>query len=108
MTELEGFINFVEKIRYMEVKLGNFQKTDEETIKKEGQKLLRKNITIEEQDIVGENEQFIPYAGRDLSKQGLKYGKNYRSNLNGLLFKKDKPYYIGKLRCIIRILKLKK
>jgi LMBR1 domain-containing protein 1 len=106
-TEPEGFINFVEKNRYMEVKLGTFQKTDEETKKKEVQKLLRKNITIEDQDIVGENEQFRPYAGLDLSIQGLKYGTNYRNNLNGLLFKKDKPYYIGKLRCVIRIHKVK-
>jgi hypothetical protein len=27
--------------------------------------------------------------------------------LNGLLFKKDIPYYVGKLRCIIRIHKVK-
>ena len=106
-TEPEGFINFVEKNRYMEVKLGTFEKTEEESKKKEVQKLLKKNITIEDQDIVGENEQFIPYAGLDLSIQGLKYGTNYRNNLNGLLFKKDKPYYIGKLRCVIRIHKVK-
>jgi hypothetical protein len=91
----------------MEVKLGNFQKTDEETEKKEVPKLLRKNITIEDQDIVGENEQLILYAGLDLSIQGLKCAINYRNNLNGLLFKKDKPYYIGKLRCIIKIHKVK-
>ena len=106
-TEPEGFINFVEKNRYMEVKLGTFEKTEEEARKKEVQKLLRKDITIEDQDICGENEQFIPYAGLDLSIQGLKYGTNYRNNLNGLLFKKDKPYYIGKLRCVIRIHKVK-
>ena len=106
-TEPEGFINFVEKNRYMEVKLGTFEKTEEEARKKEVQKLLRKDIAIEDQDICGENEQFIPYAGLDLSIQGLKYGTNYRNNLNGLLFKKDKPYYIGKLRCVIRIHKVK-
>ena len=106
-TEPEGFINFVEKNRYMEVKLGTFEKTEEETKKKEVQKLLRKDITIEDQDIVGANEIFKPYAGLDLSIQGLKYGTNYRNNLNGLLFKKDKPYYIGKLKCVIRIHKVK-
>ena len=106
-TEPEGFINFVEKNRYMEVKLGTFEKTEEETKKKEVQKLLRKDITIEDQDIVGPKESFIPYAGLDLSIQGLKYGTNYRNNLNGLLFKKDKPYYIGKLKCVIRIHKVK-
>ena len=91
----------------MEVKLGTFEKTEEETKKKEVQKLLRKDITIEDQDIVGANEIFVPYAGLDLSIQGLKYGTNYRNNLNGLLFKKDKPYYIGKLKCVIRIHKVK-
>ena len=106
-TEPEGFINFVEKNRYMEVKLGTFEKTEEETKKKEVKKLLRKDITIEDQDIVGPNELFIPFAGLDLSIQGLKYGTNYRNNLNGLLFKKDKPYYIGKLKCVIRIHKVK-
>ncbi len=106
-TEPEGFINFVEKNRYMEVKLGTFEKTEEEARKKEVQKLLRKDIAIEDQDICSENELFKPYAGLDLSIQGLKYGTNYRNNLNGLLFKKDKPYYIGKLRCVIRIHKVK-
>ena len=106
-TEPEGFINFVEKNRYMEVKLGTFEKTEEEAQKKEVQKLLRKDISIEDQDLVSENELFKPYAGLDLSIQGLKYGTNYRNNLNGLLFKKDKPYYIGKLRCVIRIHKVK-
>ena len=106
-TEPEGFINFVEKNRYMEVKLGTFEKIEEEIRNKEVQKLLRKNIVIEDQDICSENEKFKPFAGLDLSIMGLKYGTNYRNNLNGLLFKKDKPYYIGKLRCVIRIHKVK-
>ena len=106
-TEPEGFINFVEKNRYMEVKLGNFEKVEEEKRNKEVKKLLMKNIVIEDQDIFTENEKFKPFAGLDLSIMGLKYGSNYRNNLNGLLFKKDKPYYIGKLRCVIRIHKVK-
>jgi len=106
-TEPEGFINFVEKNRYMEVKLGTFEKIEEEIRNKEVEKLLRKNIVIEDQDICRENEKFKPFAGLDLSIMGLKYGTNYRNNLNGLLFKKDKPYYIGKLRCVIRIHKVK-
>ena len=106
-TEPEGFINFVEKNRYMEVKLGTFEKIEEEIRNKEVQKLLRKNIVIEDQDICSESEKFKPFAGLDLSIMGLKYGTNYRNNLNGLLFKKDKPYYIGKLRCVIRIHKVK-
>ena len=106
-TEPEGFINFAEKNRYMEVKLGTFEKSEEETKNKEVQKWLKKSIIIEDQDIYNENEHFIPYASLDLSIQGLKYGTNYRNNLNGLLFKKEKPYYTGKLRCLIRIHKVK-
>ena len=106
-TEPEGFINFVEKNRYMEVKLGTFEKVEEEIRNKEMEKLLQKNIVIEDQDICRENEKFKPFAGLDLSIMGLKYGTNYRNNLNGLLFKKDKPYYSGKLRCVIRIHKVK-
>ena len=106
-TEPDGFINFAEKNRYMEVKLGTFEKSEEETKNKEVQKWLKKSIIIEDQDIYNENENFISYASLDLSIQGLKYGSNYRNNLNGLLFKKEKPYYIGKLRCLIRIHKVK-
>jgi len=106
-TEPDGFINFAEKNRYMEVKLGTFEKSEEETKNKEVQKWLKKSIIIEDQDIYNENEHFISYASLDLSIQGLKYGSNYRNNLNGLLFKKEKPYYTGKLRCLIRIHKVK-
>ena len=106
-TEPDGFINFAEKNRYMEVKLGNFEKLEEEAKNKEVQKWLKKSIIIEDQDIYNENEHFIPFASVDLSIQGLKYGTNYTNNLNGLLFKKEKPYYTGKLRCLIRIHKVK-
>ena len=106
-TEPDGFINFAEKNRYMEVKLGTFEKSEEETKNKEVQKWLKKSIIIEDQDIYNENEHFIPFASLDLSIQGLKYGTNYTNNLNGLLFKKEKPYYTGKLRCLIRIHKVK-
>ena len=106
-TEPEGFINFADKNRYMEVKLGFFEKTEKETQKKEIQELLKKNITIEDEDIYTQKENFIPYASVELSTLGLKYGTNYRNNLNGLLFKKTQPYYVGKLRCLIRINKVK-
>ena len=106
-TEPDGFINFAEKNRYMEVKLGTFEKLEEEAKNKEVQKWLKKSIIIEDQDIYNENEHFIPFASVDLSIQGLKYGTNYTNNLNGLLFKKEKPYYTGKLRCLIRIHKVK-
>ena len=107
-TEPEGFIKWVEKNRYMEVKIGYFQTTDEEIKKKDVKKLLRKDIVIEDEDICDDEiMNFVPFATVDLSTQGLKYGTNYRNNLNGLLFKKDDPHYVGKLRCIIRIHKVR-
>ena len=107
-TEPEGFIKWVEKNRYMEVKIGYFETTDEEIKKKDVKKLLRKDIVIEDEDICDDEiNNFVPFATVDLSTQGLKYGTNYRNNLNGLLFKKDDPHYVGKLRCIIRIHKVR-
>ena len=107
-TEPEGFIKWVEKNRYMEVKIGYFKTTDEEIKKKDTKKLLRKDIVIEDEDICNDEiKNFVPFATVDLSTQGLKYGTNYRNNLNGLLFKKDDPHYVGKLRCIIRIHKVR-
>jgi len=107
-TEPEGFIKWVEKNRYMEVKIGYFETTDEEIKKKDVKKLLRKDIVIEDEDICDDEiNNFVPFATVDLSTQGLKYGTNYRNNLNGLLFKRDDPHYVGKLRCIIRIHKVR-
>ena len=91
----------------MEVKIGYFEKSDEAKKKTEVKNLLKKNIVIQDNDICEDIQNFVPFATVDLSTQGLKYGTNYRNNLNGLLFKKDKPYYIGKLRCVIRIHKVK-
>ena len=107
-TEPEGFIKWVEKNRYMEVKIGYFETSEEEKKKKDVKKLLRKDIIIEDDDICDDEiKNFVPFATVDLSTQGLKYGTNYRNNLNGLLFKRDEPHYVGKLRCIIRIHKVK-
>jgi len=107
-TEPEGFIKWVEKNRYMEVKIGYFETTEEEKKKKDVKKLLRKDIIIEDDNICDDEiPNFVPFATVDLSTQGLKYGTNYRNNLNGLLFKRDEPHYVGKLRCIIRIHKVK-
>ena len=64
----------------MEVKLGTFEKIEEEIRNKEVQKLLRKNIVIEDQDICSENEKLKPLTGLDLSIMRLKYGANYRNN----------------------------
>ena len=107
-TEPDGFIKWVEKNRYMEVKIGYFEKSEEDKKKTEVKNLLKKNIVIQDNDICDDINNFVPFATVDLSTQGLKYGTNYRNNLNGLLFKRDEPHYVGKLRCVIRISKVKK
>ncbi len=98
-----GFIEYVEKNRLMEIKLGYF-----ETEYKKNQidaKIFNKDITIEDADICKNIDDFVEFAGVELSLNGLKYGEKYRNSLNGLLFKRDKPHYVGKLRCLIRISK---
>ena len=106
-TEPEGFIDYVEKNRHMEIQLGYFEVSEEQNKKKEVKKLLKKEIVIEDPNIYDGTDTFIPFASVDLSLQGLKYGTNYRNMLNGLLFKRDEPHYVGKLRCLIRIHKVK-
>lgn len=64
-----------------------------------------KNISVEDSDICKNIEDFVEFASVEVSLQGLKYGEKYRNSLNGLLFKKEKPHYVGKLRCLIRISK---
>ena len=107
-TEPDGFIKWVEKNRYMEVKIGHFETSDEAKKKTEVKNILKRNIVIQDNDICEDIQNFVPFATVDLSTQGLKYGTNYRNNLNGLLFKRDEPHYVGKLRCVIRISKVKK
>jgi hypothetical protein len=106
-TEPEGFIDYVEKNRHMEIKLGFIEVSEEQEQKKEVKNILHQEIVIEDPNIYDETEKFIPFASVELSLQGLKYGTKYRNMLNGLLFKKDIPYYVGKLRCVIRIHKVK-
>ena len=95
-TEPDGFIKWVEKNRYMEVKIGYFETSDEAKKKTEVKNILKKNIVIQDNDICEDIQNFVPFATVDLSTQGLKYGTNYRNNLNGLLFKRDEPHYVGK------------
>ena len=102
--ENEGFIDYIEKNRHMEIKLGYFEEKD--TSKNDfDMKILNKDIIIEDNDICKNIDEFVEFATVELSLQGLKYGDKYRNTLNGLLFKRDKPHYVGKLRCIIRISK---
>ena len=90
----------------MDIKFGYFVKNNFE-MKKKILRNLKKEIIIEDNDICENIQDFVEFATVELSLQGLKYGQNYRNILNGLLFKIDKPHYVGKLRCIIRINKEK-
>jgi hypothetical protein len=102
--ENEGFIEYIEKVKQMEIKLGWFELL-EDSKNKINPKILSKEIIIEDSDICQNFENFVEFASVELSLQGLKYGEKYRNSLNGLLFKREKPHYVGKLRCIIRISK---
>jgi len=90
----------------MDIKFGYFLKNNFE-MKKKIARNLKKEIIIEDNDVCENIQDFVEFASVELSLQGLKYGQNYRNLLNGLLFKIDKPHYVGKLRCIIRINKEK-
>lgn len=105
----EGFIDYIDKNRSMQVKLGWFEDVEKgkEKEKEEKKEILKNNIIIEDQDICKNYENFIQFASVELSIQGLKYGEKYRNSLNGLLFKEQKPHFTGKLRCTIRINKEK-
>jgi hypothetical protein len=101
--QTSGFIEYVEKNRHMDIKLGYF-----ETEHKKNEidpKIFNKDIVIEDVDICKNIEDFVEFASVELSLNGLKYGEKYRNSLNGLLFKREKPHYVGKLRCLIRISK---
>jgi hypothetical protein len=102
--ETEGFIDYIEKVKQMEIKLGWFELLEHHKNKIDP-KILTKEIIIEDLDNCKNLENFVEFASVELSLQGLKYGEKYRNSLNGLLFKREKPHYVGKLRCIIRISK---
>lgn len=101
--ETEGFIEYVDKNKQMVIKLGYFENNQSSEKEKVATNLFSKEIVIEDNDLCKITDNFIQFATVELSLQGLKYGENYRNSLNGLLFKQDKPYYVGKLRCVIRI-----
>jgi hypothetical protein len=101
-NETTGFINYVEKNKNMTVQLGYFEIDEMKEKHKEVAKTLKKNIVIEDEDVCNKDD-FIEIASVELSLQGLKYGQKYENKLNGLLFRKEAPHYVGRLRCVIRI-----
>jgi hypothetical protein len=101
-NDTTGFINYVEKNKNMTVQLGYFEVNEMKEKHKEVAKTLKKNVVIEDEDICCK-EDFVEIASVELSLQGLKYGQKYENKLNGLLFRKEAPHYVGRLRCVIRI-----
>ena len=105
--ETHGFIEYIDKNRHLLVKIGYF---NEDLVKKKENelfKIFRKEIIIEDLDICDNYDQFVPFCSVDLSLNAVRYADKYRNTLNGLLFKEDKPHYVGKLRCLIRVNKEK-
>jgi len=89
----------------MEVKLGYFKAYD---LKEENEKTLieikkQNKITYDDTDLCDNMQKFVEFASVELSMNSLKCGAKYRNTLNGLLFKKTKPHYVGKIKIAIRI-----
>jgi len=82
--------------------LGHFIINEEEE-KNKVYKNMHHIIKYEDKDICENLNNFVEFAKVELSLSGLKYGQKYRNNLNGLLFKQTKPFYVGNLNFIIRI-----
>jgi len=102
--ENKGFIEYVEKNRFLEVMLGYYKEDQKgEEVKKNNSLIFNSKIVIEDKDICNRKEEFVEFAKVELSLQGLKYGEKYRNTLNGLMFKQEHPHYVAKLRCLIRI-----
>ena len=59
-TEPDGFIKWVEKNRYMEVKIGHFETSDEAKKKTEVKNILKRNIVIQDNDICEDIQNFVP------------------------------------------------
>lgn len=99
--KINGFNHYVEKQKYMNIHIGWLDEAILEKKNKQGKK-INKNIVIEDTNIFDIKELVI-FASLELSLQDLKYGTKYENKLNGLLFKKDQPFYVGQLRCVFRI-----
>jgi hypothetical protein len=96
-----GFNHYVEKQKFMNIHIGWLDEVQQDKKIKQG-KSLNKNIIIEDTNIYDIKE-LVVFASLELSLQDLKYGTKYENKLNGLLFKEDKPHYVGQLRCVFRI-----
>jgi len=102
-----GFIDYIDKNRQMLVKIGHFIENPEKQKDLDLAKIFKRNIIIEDLDICNNIDEFVNFCSVELSLNAVRYADKYRNTLNGLLFKEDKPHYVGKLRCLIRVNKEK-
>ncbi len=105
--ENHGFIEYIDRNRHLFVKIGYFNENPNKQKEIDLAKIFKKEIIIEDLDICTNYDEFNTFCSVDLSLNAVRYADKYRNTLNGLLFKEDKPHYVGKLRCLIRVNKEK-
>lgn len=98
-----GFIDYIDKNRQLLVKIGYFNEDPNKQKELDLVKIFKKEIIIEDLDICTNYDEFVTFCSVELSLNAVRYADKYRNTLNGLLFKEDKPHYVGKLRCLIRV-----
>lgn len=105
--ENHGFIEYIDKNRQLLVKIGHFNENPNKQKEMDLAKIFKKEIIIEDLDVCNNYDEFVQFCSVELSLNAVRYADKYRNTLNGLLFKEDKPHYVGKLRCLIRVNKEK-
>lgn len=102
-----GFIEYIDKNKSIDIKIGHFVEDPVKLKDQENAKLFKKEIIIEDLDTFTNIEDFVEYCGVQIECSAVRYADNNRNTMNGLLFKEDKPHYVGKLRCLMRVNKEK-
>jgi hypothetical protein len=105
--ENHGFTEYIDKNRQLLVKIGHFNENPNRQKQLDLVKIFKKEIIIEDLDICNNYEEFETFCSVELSLNSVRCAEKYRNTLNGLLFKEEKPHYVGKLRCLIRVNKEK-
>jgi hypothetical protein len=102
-----GFINYIDKNKSLQIKIGHFVEDPVKLKDQETAKIFKREIIIEDLDIFTNIHEFVEFCSTEIDCTAVRYADNNRNTMNGLLFKEDKPHYVGKLRCLIRVSKEK-
>lgn len=105
--ETYGFIEYIDKNKYIPIKIGHFVENPQKLKDQETAKIFKKKIIIEDLDICTNIDEFVEFCGVEICCSAARYADKNRNTMNGLLFKEKKPHYVGKLRCLMRISKEK-